>query len=156
MLNKNLILKEDIKNQVNSNLELCISSIIQIIIYLLGIKRVLWLQLFLLPYNLLLTLKWHIRWFVKFRLNKHELGDNEKIYLICRNLKINREQYESLPEKEQYQIWNHEIWIKENFKQWKQEKEAEQKIKLSESGRYKAYRRYMKSGGPGQITFDGD
>jgi len=30
------------------------------------------------------------------------------------------------------------------------------KKKLSESGRYKAYRRYMKSGGPGQITFDAD
>jgi len=48
------------------------------------------------------------------------------------------------------------IWIKENFLQWKKEKEDEQKIKLSESGRYKAYRRYMKSGGPGQMTFDPD
>jgi DnaJ family protein C protein 25 len=89
-------------------------------------------------------------------LNKHELGDDEKIYLICRYLKINREQYESLSEKEQNQFWNRQIWIKENFLQWKAEKEEEQKKKLSESGRYKAYRRYIKSGGPGQITFDAD
>jgi DnaJ family protein C protein 25 len=123
---------------------------------LLGITRVLWLQLILFPYNIFLKLKWQIRWFIKFHLNKNELGDDEKIYLICRNLKIHREQYESLPEKEYNQIWDREIWIKENFLQWKQEKDEEQKKKLNESGRYKAYRRYMKSGGPGQITFDGD
>lgn len=53
-------------------------------------------------------------------------------------------------------MWHREIWVKENFSKWKQEKEEEQKAKLNESGRYKAYRRYMKSGGPGQITFDAD
>lgn len=36
---------------------------------------------------------------------------------------------------------------------WKENKEAEQKAKLAESGRYKSYRRYMKSGGPGQMSF---
>lgn len=121
-----------------------------------GIKRILWLQMFLFPYSLFLKLKWQIRWFVKFHLNKHELGDDEKIYLMCRYMKINREQFESLPGKEQDDMWDREIWIKENFLAWKAEKEEEQKKKLSESGRYKAYRRYMKSGGPGQITFDGD
>ena len=102
------------------------------------------------------TLKWHIRWFFKFHLNNHELGEEEKIYLICRYLKIRREQFESLPEKEQNRIWNRKLWIKENFLQWKAEEEEEQKKKLSESGRYKAYRRFMKSGGPGHITFDPD
>lgn len=121
-----------------------------------GIKRVLWLQMFLFPYSLFLKLKWQIRWFVKFYLKKHELGDDEKIYLMCRYMKIKCEQFESLPEKEQDDMWNREIWIKENFLAWKEEKEVEQKKKLSESGRYKAYRRYMRSGGPGQITFDGD
>jgi len=92
-----------------------------------SIKRVLWLQLILIPYYLFLKLKWQIRWFIKFNLKNDELGDDEKIYLICRYLKINREQYESFPEKEQYQIWNRQIWIKENFLQWKKEKEEEQK-----------------------------
>lgn len=122
----------------------------------LGIKRILWLQLALFPYHLFLKLKWHIRWFFKFHLNKHEMGDEEKIYLICCYLHINREQYESLPEKEQNQLWHRQAWVKENFREWKEEKDEEQKKKLSESGRYKAYRRYMKSGGPGQITFDPD
>ena len=101
-------------------------------------------------------IKWHVRWFLKFHLQKHELGDEEKVYLICRYLKISHEQFDSLPEKEQNQLWDRETWVKENFAEWKQERDDEQKKKLSESGRYKAYRRYMKSGGPGQITFDGD
>lgn len=121
-----------------------------------GLKRILWVQLFLFPYSLFLKLKWQIRWFFKFHLNKHELGDEEKIYLMCCYLKISREQFESMPDKEHDQMWQREIWIKENFRQWKAEKEEEQKLKLNESGKYKAYRRYMKSGGPGQITFDAD
>lgn len=121
-----------------------------------GITRILWLQLILFPYYLFSCIKWYIRWVYKFHLNQHELGEDEKIYLICRYLKINREQYDSLPEREQYDMWERKIWIKENFVEWKTEKEEEQKKKLSESGRYKAYRRYMKSGGPGQITFDGE
>ncbi|CAF1443438.1 unnamed protein product [Adineta ricciae] len=121
-----------------------------------SITRILWLQMLLLPYYLFLKLKWHIRWFFKFHLNKHELGDEEKLYLICCYLKINREQFDSLTEKEQDQLWAQQTWIKENFLEWKREKDEEQKKKLNESGRYKAYRRYMKSGGPGQITFDAD
>ena len=112
--------------------------------------------MFLFPYYIYLKVKWQIRWFYKFHWQKNEFGDEEKIYLICRHLKINREQFESLPEREQDQLWQRETWIKEHFRQWKQEKDEEQKKKLAESGRYKAYRRYMKSGGPGQITFDGD
>lgn len=120
------------------------------------LKRVLWLQMFLFPYNLFENLKWQIRWFYRFQLNHNELGDEEKIYLICRYLRISREQYESLPDKDLDDLWSRETWIKENFTKWKAEKDEEQKRKLAESGRYKAYRRYMKSGGAGQITFDAD
>ena len=101
-------------------------------------------------------MKWHIRWFYKFYINRHQYGDEEKLYLICSYLKINREHFESLPEKHQEELWDRETWIKENFLQWKREKDEEQKRKLAESGRYKAYRRFMKNGGPGQITLDGD
>ena len=36
---------------------------------------------------------------------------------------------------------------------WKAKQEEEAKVKMAESARYKAYRRYMKKGGPGQMTF---
>lgn len=46
-----------------------------------------------------------------------------------------------------------ELWIKENFDPWKKEKDDEMRAKLAENPSYKRYRRYMKKGGPGQITF---
>jgi len=36
---------------------------------------------------------------------------------------------------------------------WKAQKEEERKAELANSSRYKMYRRYMKKGGPGQMTF---
>ena len=47
-----------------------------------------------------------------------------------------------------------ELWITENFKEWKQIKEDEMRIKMAQSGRYKQYRRYMKNHGPDRMTFD--
>lgn len=40
--------------------------------------------------------------------------------------------------------------------EWKEKKELETKTKLAENSRYKMYRRYMKKGGPGQMTFGPD
>ena len=36
---------------------------------------------------------------------------------------------------------------------WKEKREEEMKVKMAESARYKSYRRYLKKGGPGQMTF---
>ena len=46
------------------------------------------------------------------------------------------------------------LWEKSKALEWKKEKEDEEKRKLAESARYKAYRRYMKNHGPGRLTFD--
>lgn len=39
------------------------------------------------------------------------------------------------------------------LQKWKELKEEEMKTKLAESARYKMYRRYMKKGGAGHMTF---
>ena len=39
------------------------------------------------------------------------------------------------------------------FQVWKEKQEEEMKAKLADNSRYKMYRRYMKKGGPGQMTF---
>ena len=39
------------------------------------------------------------------------------------------------------------------FQVWKAEKDEETKRKLADNNRYKQYRRYMKKGGAGQMTF---
>ena len=47
-----------------------------------------------------------------------------------------------------------ELWKKENYESWKAERDAELKLKMAQSGRYKSYRRYMKNNGPGRMYFD--
>lgn len=46
------------------------------------------------------------------------------------------------------------LWKKENYDSWKAERDAELKLKMAQSGRYKSYRRYMKNNGPGRMYFD--
>ena len=47
-----------------------------------------------------------------------------------------------------------ELWVKDNFNDWKQQKEDEMRAKMVQSGRYKQYRRYMRNHGPDRMTFD--
>lgn len=42
------------------------------------------------------------------------------------------------------------------MQEWKKEQEEEMKSKLAENSRYKKYRRYMKKGGPGQMSLGPD
>lgn len=39
------------------------------------------------------------------------------------------------------------------FQKWKAKKEEEQREELAESSKHKKFRRYMKKGGPGQMSF---
>ena len=47
-----------------------------------------------------------------------------------------------------------ELWVTPTFQEWKQAKEDEMRVKLAQSGKYKAYRRYMRNHGPDRMTFD--
>lgn len=61
--------------------------------------------------------------------------------------------------KEDYEIEEYmreELWIRENFDPWKKARDDEMKAALAENPAYKRYRRYLKKGGPGQITFSED
>ena len=62
--------------------------------------------------------------------------------------------FQSMPDHERDDMMDQELWISENFKEWKQEKDDEMRIKMAQSGRYKQYRRYMKNHGPDRMTFD--
>lgn len=45
------------------------------------------------------------------------------------------------------------LWESERLKEYRREQEEEARVKLAESGRHKMWRRYMKKGGPGHMTF---
>ena len=84
---------------------------------------------------------------------KEEYGDQEREYLIRRYMGLSANQWDTLQPDEKEEFLDMKLWIKENFKIWKKQKDEETKAKLAESAPYKRYRRWMKKGGPGQITF---
>lgn len=119
-----------------------------------SIVNVLAIRIVLLPVDLISYIHWNVRWLWKFTINKEDLGQEEKLYLIRKYIRCSQTQWEAIEEHEKQEYLKKELWIKDNFQVWKQQKEEEMKAKLAESARYKSYRRYMRNHGPGQLAFD--
>ncbi|XP_064635088.1 dnaJ homolog subfamily C member 25 homolog [Lineus longissimus] len=118
-----------------------------------SIVNILWFQMLFFPYYIVCYIAWWCRWVWKFWILKHEYGDEEKHYIIRKYMGLGQSQWEALDESDKLSFMKRELWLKEHFVEWKIEKDEEQKAKLAESSKYKSYRRYMKQGGPGQMTF---
>jgi len=116
-------------------------------------RDVLWVQLIISPYSLYCYLSWYMLWVYKFQICKEEYGDEEKLYLIKKYLKLSNMEFDALEDDTKAEYIELELWQKSKALEWKTEKEEEAKRELSQSARYKAYRRYMKKG-PGRLTFD--
>ncbi|KAI8783954.1 dnaJ homolog subfamily C member 25 homolog [Biomphalaria glabrata] len=117
------------------------------------VTDVLWIQLVLLPYHIAMYIVWWVRWVWKFNVQHEEYGKEEQLYLIRKNLGISQSQFDMIEEHEIDDYLHKKLWIKDLFKDWKAKKEEETKSKLAESARYKMYRRYVKKGGAGQMSF---
>jgi len=114
---------------------------------------ILWVQLIMFPKTICHLVHFHARWFVKFNINKESLGEEEKEYLIRRNMSLSADQWTQLDPEERQEYMDLELFESNKFKVWKKEKDDEMKAKLADSASYKRYRRWMKKGGAGQITF---
>jgi len=117
-------------------------------------RDVLWVQMVFLPYTLWTWTYFYARWLWKFGIKREEYGEEEKLYVIRRNLGLSQLQFDSQHGDEVDAMLDQELWVYDKFKVWKQEKDDEMRIKLAQSGRYKQYRRYMKNHGPDRMTFD--
>jgi len=115
---------------------------------------VLWLQMLFFPVTLVNYVVWWVSWVWRFNIKKEPYGKEEQIYLICKNMKINRSAWESSEDDQQEKYLKRQLWIKSNWLEFKREQEEEARIKMAESNRHKQYRRYMKNHGPGRMTFE--
>lgn len=120
------------------------------------IQDILWIQLLCLPYFSLLYLKWYLNWVWKFWILKEEYGYEEKCYMTYTNLKLSANYWDALDDESKETYLEKELWDKDMCKKYKEELEEEYRVKMAESGRHKMWRRYMKKGGPGQMTFAED
>jgi len=115
---------------------------------------VLWVQLVILPLTLWRWSSFYTSWLWRFGILREDYGREEQLYVIRKNLGISVGQFGQLEEEEVEDMLEQELWVKDKFKVWKEEKEAEKRIKMASSGRYKQYRRYMKSHGSDRMTFE--
>ena len=58
------------------------------------IVQVLWIQLILLPWTLCRWIYFYARWFWKFGIMKHEYGQEEKLYVIRKFMKLSQGQFD--------------------------------------------------------------
>ncbi|CAG9787933.1 unnamed protein product [Diatraea saccharalis] len=118
------------------------------------IMNILWVQLIILPYTISYYIYWYLRWFWKFTILKHPYGEEEKLYLIRKYMKLGQHQFNALEDEKKEEFLEEELWIKENYNRWKQIQDENAKKALAENNKYKQYRRYIKNHGVGRMTFD--
>lgn len=118
------------------------------------IVDILWIQLIIFPWTLVMYLKWYFGWIWTYNIRKKPYGREEKLYLIRKNMQLGQNQFNAIEEDKIETFLQRELWIKDNCKQWKIEQEEEMKKNLADNPRYKQYRRYMKNHGPGRMTFE--
>jgi len=115
---------------------------------------VLWMQLILFPLSFYRYVMWYLMWMWRFRIKDEEYGTEEKLYLIRKLMGLSQTKFEAIPEDEKEDFLDMKLWIRDNFQEWKKEKEEEMKKQMAESAKYKSYRRYMKKHGSGRMYFD--
>ena len=58
------------------------------------VTDVLWVQLALLPWKMCVYVAWTARWWWKFSWKGEEFGEEEKLYLIRKNLNLSQTQWD--------------------------------------------------------------
>ncbi|TRY70077.1 hypothetical protein TCAL_02859 [Tigriopus californicus] len=118
------------------------------------VTDVLWVQMIFLPWTICSWTHFYGRWFWKYGIKCEDYEDQDKLYVIRKNMGLSQGQFNSMSEEEKNEFLDLELWKKDSFQQWKQVTEDEMRAKLAQSGRYKQYRRYMRNHGPDRMTFD--
>ncbi|XP_004711006.1 dnaJ homolog subfamily C member 25 [Echinops telfairi] len=120
------------------------------------IRDLLLFQIILAPLRVGSYVVWYCRWIYHFHIQGKEYGEEERLYVIRKFMKMSESQFDSLEDRQKEAFLTRELWRKENYEVYKQEQEEELKKKLANDPRWKRYRRWMKNEGPGRLTFVDD
>ncbi|KAJ8402073.1 hypothetical protein AAFF_G00373080 [Aldrovandia affinis] len=121
-----------------------------------NISDILLLKVILSPYYICAYVVWYCSWIYRFTICREEYGEEEKLYVIRRNMKMSQSQFDSLEDHQKETFLERQLWVKENYEVYKEEQEEEMKMKMAMDPRWKRYRRWMKNEGPGRLTFIDD
>ncbi|XP_062844390.1 dnaJ homolog subfamily C member 25 [Trichomycterus rosablanca] len=121
-----------------------------------NISDILLFRIILFPYHLCIYVAWYCSWVYRFTIRGEEYSEEEKLYIIRKHMKMSQAQFDSLEDHQKQTFLEHQLWKKENYEVYKKEQEEEMKIKMAIDPRWKRYRRWMKTEGPGRMTFADD
>ncbi|OQV18617.1 DnaJ-like protein subfamily C member 25 [Hypsibius exemplaris] len=79
-------------------------------------RDLLWVQIVYLPCTTYQFFRWYVRWGYRYIYQKLEYEEEDKIYLIRRNLKLSQTQFDALSDKDRAEIYEKELWCLENAK----------------------------------------
>lgn len=101
-------------------------------------------DLFLARYTFSLYLWWHVDWYMRISWRGEEYTDDDRIYLIRRNLGLSEVQWNCVSEEMKDEAWDAEAWDSRKCTEWQQAKAQEQHEKIKNSAQYKRYKRWQK------------
>ncbi|XP_037548518.1 dnaJ homolog subfamily C member 25 [Nematolebias whitei] len=79
------------------------------------VSDILLCQMVLFPYYLGLYVAWYVSWVYRFTICREEYGEEEKLYIIRRYMKMSRSQFDDLDEDAKQTFLEKQIWIRENY-----------------------------------------
>ncbi|XP_077353948.1 dnaJ homolog subfamily C member 25 [Festucalex cinctus] len=121
-----------------------------------NLSDILLCQIVLFPCYLVNYVVWYVSWVYHFTICREEYGDQEKLYIIRRYMKISQSQFDSLDDVTRQSFLEKRLWIRENYELYRAEQEEEMKVKMATDPKMKRYRRWRKNEGPGRLTFIDD
>ncbi|XP_029470490.1 dnaJ homolog subfamily C member 25 [Rhinatrema bivittatum] len=120
------------------------------------IYDILLFQIVLAPFYLCRYIAWYCWWVYSFNIKGQEYGEEEKLYIIRRHMRMSQSQFDSLEEQQRSTFLERQLWKRENYEMYKREQDEEIKKKMAQDPRWKRYRRWMRNEGPGRLTFIDD
>ncbi|KII70950.1 DnaJ subfamily C member 25 [Thelohanellus kitauei] len=117
-------------------------------------KTTLLAQIFIFPLNLLIECLTYSNHMIKFYILRMPLSRRDQVYFTRRILKITKEAFEAMSTEDQEYYISLELWIDENATSYFESLKIQERKRMANSGKAKAYMRFMKNGGYGRMTFD--
>lgn len=148
------------KQQIKDNEDAIIRKVIEDKMDIRGVYAkptiydLLWIQLVMCPLWTGQYVWWYGTWVWNFNIKKRPYGEEDKLYIIRKHMKLTEGQFMQLEEEERKSFLKLELWKKDKFDTWKYDKDEETRIKLASNSRHKQYKRYLKRNGPGRMYFD--
>ncbi len=83
-----------------------------------NVSDILLCKIILFPYHLCTYVAWNFSWFYRFTIHREEYGDEERLYIIRKYMKMSQAQFDSLENSLIETFLKQQLWIKANYEVW--------------------------------------